>query len=217
MNPTASSSALSRLSLAAAFLILLATAATLAAHAQGTQQFAELGNCKLESGQQITACKLGYRTFGKLNADSSNAILFPTWFSGTSEQLAANVGTGKLLDPAKYFVIVVDALGDGVSSSPSTSQTQPRMAFPAFTVRDMVTAEYRLATESLHLKHLHAVLGISMGGMQTFEWMVDYPDFMDIAIPIVGSTRLTSYDLVLWHAQEDAVRSSPAWQNGYYT
>jgi pimeloyl-ACP methyl ester carboxylesterase len=81
----------------------------------------------------------------------------------------------------------------------------------------MVDAEYRLATETLGLKHLRAVMGISMGGMQTFEWMVDYPDFMDEAIPIVGSPRLTGYDLLLWHTEEDALRSDPAWQNGHYT
>lgn len=121
-----------------------------------------------------------------------------------------------MVDPAKYFVIVVDALGDGVSSSPSNSKTQPRMAFPAFTTHDMVRSEYRLATETLHLKHLHAVMGISMGGMQSFEWMVDYPEFMDLAIPIVGSTRLTSYDLLLWHAEEDAIHADPGWHGGNY-
>jgi homoserine O-acetyltransferase len=186
------------------------------AHADGAQQLANLGVCKLESGQQIENCQLGYRTFGKLNAAGSNAVLFPTWFSGTTADIVGLVGAGKDVDPAKYFVIAVDALGDGVSSSPSNSKTQPRMKFPAFTIRDMVHAEYRLATETLHLKHLHAVMGISMGGMQTFEWMVDYPDFMDIAIPIVGSTRLTSHDLLLWHAEEDAIKADPGWHGGNY-
>jgi homoserine O-acetyltransferase/O-succinyltransferase len=182
----------------------------------GEQQFAALGNCKLESGQEITGCRLGYRTWGKLNAEGTNAILFPTWFTGTSEAIAGWIGAGKLVDPTKYFVIVVDSLGDGVSSSPSNSKTQPRMRFPAFATRDMVRAEYRLATETLRLKHLHAVMGISMGGMQTFEWIVDYPEFMDLAIPIVGSTRLTAYDLLLWHAQEDAIHADPAWRSGNY-
>ena len=183
----------------------------------GQQQLADLGACKLESGQQITGCKLGYRTFGKLNADRSNAVLFPSYFSGTSQSLAGFVAANELVDPAKYFVITVDAFGDGVSSSPSNSTSQPGPLFPAFTTLDMVSAEYRLATETLGLKHLHAVMGISMGGMQAFEWIVDYPTFMDAAIPIVGSPRLTGYDLLLWHAEEDALRSDPAWQNGHYT
>jgi len=165
--------------------LLLLTAAAIAflpfaalgqsAGAEGAQQFAELGSCKLESGQQITDCRIGYRTWGKLNAAGTNAVLAPTWFTGNSDGLSNALVQSKIVDPAKYFVIVVDALGDGVSSSPSNSKSQPRMQFPAFTTRDMVNTEYRLATEVLKLKHLHAVIGISMGGMQTFEWMVDYP------------------------------------------
>jgi homoserine O-acetyltransferase/O-succinyltransferase len=81
----------------------------------------------------------------------------------------------------------------------------------------MVNAEYRLATETLGLKHLRAVMGISMGGQQTFEWMVDYPDFMDEAIPIVGSPRPNSRDLLLYRTDIEAVKSDPAWQNGRYT
>ncbi len=201
---------------------LIAGAALAAAQApsaanDGQQQFADLGVCKLVNGLQIADCRLGYRTWGKLNADRSNAVLFPSYFSGTSQSLAGFVAADELIDPAKYFVIAVDAFGDGVSSSPSNSAAQPGPLFPAFTIRDMVSAEYRLATESLGLKRLHAVIGISMGGMQTFEWMVDYPDFMDEAIPIVGSPRLTGYDLLLWRTEEDALRSDPAWKNGHYT
>jgi homoserine O-acetyltransferase/O-succinyltransferase len=206
------------LSFAALSFVLVVAAVPLvhAATADGEQQFAELGACKLESGQQIADCRLGYRTWGKLNADQSNAILFPTWLLGQSADIASQVGSDKMIDPAKYFLVVVDSLGNGVSSSPSNSKTQPRMTFPAFTVRDMVSTEYRLVTETLHLKHLHAVMGISMGGIQSFEWIVDYPDFIDLAIPIVGTTRMTSYDLLLWHAEEDAIRADPAWHNGDY-
>jgi homoserine O-acetyltransferase len=204
------------------FLVVAVLAATtMASRAQqpadGQQQFADLGVCKLANGQQISGCRVGYRTWGTLNAERANAVLFPTWFSGTSTSLAASVGAEKLVDPAKYFVIAVDALGDGVSSSPSNSDTQPGPLFPAFTTRDMVNAEYRLVTEKLGLTHLHAVMGISMGGMQTFEWMVESPGFMDDAIPIVGSPRLTGYDLLLWHAEEDALRSDPDWREGHYS
>src|SRR5215510_5258364 len=90
------------------------------------QQFAQLGDFKLESGEVIRDCRIGYRTFGKLNADKSNVIIFPTWAGGTTEQLQSNIGPGKLLNSEKYFVIAVDALGNGVSSSPSTSKLQPR-------------------------------------------------------------------------------------------
>ena len=187
-------------------------------HAQdGQQRFASLGDCKLESGQVIRDCRIGYRTWGQLNAARTNAVMFPTWFGGKSEHLASNFGRGKMVDPAVYYIIAVDAIGNGISTSPSNSASQPRMKFPRFTIRDMVESEHRLATEVLGLKHLRAVMGISMGGMQTFQWMVSYPDFLDRAIPIVGTPRLTPYDKLLWEAERHAIEADAAWKNGDYS
>jgi homoserine O-acetyltransferase len=183
----------------------------------GQQQFANLGNCQLDSGQEIIGCRVGYRTWGKLNAQKSNAVLFLTWLGGKSADIEALIGADKLLDPRRFFIVAVDAFGDGVSSSPSNSTVQPRLKFPTFTIRDMVTAEHRLAVEELHLTGLHAVMGFSMGGMQVFEWAVARPDFLGLAVPIAASPRLTSYDLLVFHAQKDALKSDPAWQNGNYS
>jgi homoserine O-acetyltransferase len=188
----------------------------IAANAQ-EQQFAALGDFKLRSGEVIRDCRIGYRTFGKLNEQKSNAIVFPTWASGTTEQLKSNIGPGRLVDPGKYFVIAIDALGNGVSSSPSNSAPQPRMSFPQFTLRDTVETQHQLLTKVLGLNHVKAVVGVSMGGMQTFQWMVAYPDFMDKSIPIVGSPRLATYDLLLWQAQIDAIKNDRGWNDGNYT
>jgi homoserine O-acetyltransferase len=190
------------------------TASAQTSAAQGAQQFAALGDLKLQGGGVIQDFRLGYRTLGALNAGKSNAILWPSWLGGKSEDLLQFLGPGKVVDTTNYFVVLVDAIGNGVSSSPSNSSKQPLMKFPVFTIRDMVEAEHRLLTDVLHVSHLRAVMGISMGGMQTFEWAAAYPDFMDLAIPMVGSPQSTSFDKLLWAAEIDAIELDPAWNNG---
>src|ERR1700743_2687830 len=122
--------------LAAALLTVLTI--PLAHVARGQQKFADLGSCKLVSGSIIQNCRIGYRTWGAPKPDRSNAILFPTWCSGTSANIAGAVGADKLVDPNKYFIIAVDALGDGVSSSPSNSPAQHRPDFPPYPIQDIV-------------------------------------------------------------------------------
>ena len=169
------------------------------------QQFLELKNLKLVSGKSVASCRVGYRTFGTLNAAKDNAVAFPTWFSGKSADLEQFFGPDKLIDTSKYFGVAIDALGNGVSCSPSNVPGLPQVA-----IADMVQAEYRVLTEGLGLKSVHAVVGISMGGMQTFEWLARYPGFMKKAVPIIGSPKLTTADLLLWQAELSAIESAEA-------
>jgi homoserine O-acetyltransferase len=180
----------------------------------GAQQFASLGNFTLQSGAVLHDLRLGYRTLGKLNAARSNAILWPTWLGARSEDLLPFIGPGSVVDTDKYFVILVDSIGNGVSSSPSNSTVQPLIKFPKFTIRDMVESEHQLATKIFQLSHLHAVMGLSMGGMQAFEWAIVFPEFMDLAIPMNGSPQSTSSDKLLWTSEIDAIELDPAWNNG---
>src|SRR5262245_2487572 len=97
----------------------------------GQANIAELGACVLDSGARIEPCRVGYRTYGSLDATRSNVVLFPTWFTGTTKALT-HIVPDKLVDTKRFFLILVDALGNGVSSSPSSSTRQPRLAFPRF-------------------------------------------------------------------------------------
>ena len=166
------------------------------------QQFHTLKDLDLGGGR-AAECRIGFRTYGELNADRSNAVLFPTWFNGRTADLESFIGPDKLLDPAGLFIITVDAPGNGVSCSPSNSPG----AFPKLSIAGMVESQRRLLAERFGITHLHAVIGISMGGMQAFEWITAYPDRVRRAVPIVGSPRLTGSDLLLWNAQLRAIRA----------
>ena len=188
-------------------VILLALIAAAAYGEDGVLQFASLGDFPLENGQTIRDCRIGYRTYGQLSPDRSNTLVVLTWFGGTTEGLKTWIGPNKLYDSTKYFVVAIDALGDGVSSSPSNSSAQAGTQFPQFSMRDLVRSQYALLTHELKLNHVYAVSGLSMGGMQTFQWVVSFPEFMTKAVPIVGTPKQTAADLVLWKSELSLVGS----------
>lgn len=176
--------------------MLFASAGTAAA--QFDVQVAEFGQCELESGDVIQDCTIGYRTAGRLNAERSNAVLFPSWYGGTSGSLESYLGPGGYADSTRYFVIAVDAFGSGESSAPGNSTAQRGAAFPRYTIGDMVASQRRLLDEVFDLDHLHAVVGISMGGMQVFEWITTHPEMVDKGVSIVGTPWMSAWDLMLW-------------------
>ena len=184
---------------------------------RGEQDFAALGDFKLGSGETILDCRIGYRAFGKLNADRSNIVVLTSWFTGRTGEMVRLLGRGKLIDTSKYYVVAIDALGNGISSSPSNSQLQPRMKFPKFTIVDLVNSEYQLLTEALGIHHVRAVFGSStIGGQATLQWIVSYPQFMDKAVAMSASPRLTPYNLLFQQALRDAIITDPIWKDGNY-
>jgi len=210
---------ISRFILCLALLKLITTGQNACAlnRADTKQQYASLGNFLLENGQQIVDCKIGYRTFGKLNSNGSNAVLYPTPGGSTTYMMQLFFSMGMDVDTTKFYLILVDALGNGVSSSPSNSTSQSKTQFPQFSVQDMVNSQYKMLNEKLNIHHLAAIVGGSLGGLQAILWAVSYPDFMDKVVAIETTPKLSTYDLLWMQTYIDAVKSDPAYQEGNYS
>ncbi|MBX9603101.1 MAG: alpha/beta fold hydrolase [Bryobacteraceae bacterium] len=162
-----------------------------------TLLFASLGDFVLDSGQRILDLKVGYRTFGKLDEQKSNVVLFPSWFNGKSADLVTYIGPGRYVDDTKFYVIAMDNIANGVSTSPSNSEKQKAQTFPRITMRDTVRVQHALLGK-LGIRKGFAVLGISMSAMQVYQWAASYPDFFEKAVPIVGTPKMSEKDIALW-------------------
>ena len=179
------------------------------------QQFA-LGDLKLESGEAIKDFSISYVTHGTLNASKSNAILMVTAIGGNHHRIDYLIGLGRALDPSKYFIICTDAIGNGLSTSPSNSKAQARMQFPKFKLRDMVTSQQRLVAEKFGVKKLVMVIGASMGGMQALQWAVSYPDMMDSVVPIIPLGRTPAWTTGILEMLRQSIMADPRWMGGNY-
>jgi homoserine O-acetyltransferase len=178
----------------------------------------EPGKFVLEDGGCIPELKLAYAVHGKLNAARDNAILVPTWYSGTSkvmEQLY--IGAGHALDPDKYCIIVVNQIGSGLSSSPHNTPAPWNMAkFPRVRIADDVRAQHQLITEHFKIQRLALVVGGSMGAQQVYEWAVRYPAMVARAAPIAGYAKNTDHDFIYGQTLAETITSDPNWANGWY-
>ena len=180
-------------------------------------QLYQIGDFSLESGQVIKDFAISYVTHGTLNAKKSNVILMVTALTGNHHRLDFLIGPGKALDTNKYYIVATDAIGNGLTTSPSNSRAQPRMQFPRFGMRDMVQSQYRLLKDKLGIDHVVAVVGPSMGGMQALQWGVSYPEFMDSLVALVPLARTPAWSVVIVDASRKAIMLDPAWKSGEYT
>jgi len=172
----------------------------------------ELGELELELGGTLPAAALAYRTHGELNRDRTNAILFPHMYSGTPSSLDAWIGTGRALDPERWFIICPGQLGNGISSSPSTTAG----AFPQATIGDDVAAQHRLVSERLRIERLELVLGFSMGAQQAYEWAVRFPRMVARLAVFAGLARTTPANDLLVSASADALRAGGTEQHARF-
>jgi homoserine O-acetyltransferase/O-succinyltransferase len=165
----------------------------------------DLGDYTLESGEIIEGAFLTYVTHGELNEERDNAILVLPSLMANHTRHDFLIGPGLALDPEHYFIIAANTLGNGQAISPSNSETQPGFDFPQFSIRDMVNAQHQLVTEEFELDGLLAVVGLSMGGMQTYEWAASYPDFMEGIVPIITMGRTTAWVTAIWETHRRAI------------
>src|ERR1700746_1419770 len=131
----------------------------------GPYELHDIGNLELEEGGTIRNGQLASTTFGTLNAAKDNAILIPTWYSGTNKIIEqVYIGDGRALDPAKYFIVIVNQIGGGLSTSPHNTPPPAGMGnFPHVRIGDDVRAQHKLVTEKFGLKRFALVVGGSVG------------------------------------------------------
>jgi homoserine O-acetyltransferase/O-succinyltransferase len=184
----------------------------------GPYQTHNIGNHTLEEGGTIRDCTLAYATFGTLNAAKDNAIVVPTWYSGTSKIMEqVYIGPTHALNPAKYFIIVINQIGNGLSSSPHNTPPPAGMAnFPRVRIGDDVRAQHKLVTEKFGLSSLALVTGGSMGAQQTYEWAVAFPEFVKRAAPIAGTAKNTEHDFLFTETLVEAIKTDPGFNGGWY-
>lgn len=175
----------------------------------------QVGDLTLESGETIRDFAISYVTHGTLNADKSNVILMVTAISGNHHRIDFLIGPGKALDTDKYFIVATDAIGNGLTTSPSNSPTQHGTAFPHFSIRDMVASQ-KLLLDHLGITHLVAIAGASMGGMQALQWGVSQPDMMDALVAITPMARTAPWSVAVNEATRKALMLDPAFKGGAY-
>jgi len=200
---------------AVAMLVVLGSTRTQAAVEPGLEFF-RIGDFTLESGEVIRDFSIAYMTQGTLNAKRSNAVLMVTAIGGNHHRIDYMIGPGRGLDTDRLFVVKTNAIGNGLTTSPSTSAGQHGTAFPHFSIRDMVQSQF-LLLQHLGIEHLVAVAGASMGGMQALQWAVSHPGMMDGIVALTPMARTAPWSIAVNQATRNALTLDPAFQGGAYT
>ena len=173
---------------------------------------------RFHTGETLPEVRLHYATVG---APSGEPVLVLHGTGGSHASMLTKgfagelFGPGQPLDASRYFLILPDALGAGKSTRPSDGL---RAKFPRYNYDDMVHAQHRLVTEGLGIRHLRLVIGNSMGGMQTWMWGEQYPDFMDALVPMASQpVQMLGRNWMMRRLLTQAIRRDPDWNGGDYT
>ena len=177
-----------------------------------------LKNFRFHTGEVMPELRMNFTTVGVPTGEPV-LVLHGTTGSGMgllSPAFGGELfGPGQALDAARYFIILPDSIGTGKSSKPSDGM---RTAFPKYNYDDTVLAQYRLVKEHFGLSRLRLVIGNSMGGMQTWLWGEQYPDFMDALVPMASQpSEMSSRNWMLRRLVIDSIKNDPEWMGGNYT
>lgn len=175
------------------------------------------GDLPLQSGQLLLDAQLSYQTYGKLNKAADNAVLMPTYYTGTHQSNEAFFGAGRAIDTNRFFVVAPDLFGNGLSSSPDNQPAQQAAgSFPVVSIYDNVQTQYRLLTEVLGVRRLRLATGWSMGAIQAYHFAALYPDMVDALLPFCGSARCSPHNDVFLQGVAAALKADQTFSDGNY-
>jgi homoserine O-acetyltransferase/O-succinyltransferase len=184
---------------------------------QGDYRIFEAGDVRLQSGAVFPQLKLAYKTFGRLDPSRDNVILYPTSFGAQHYDTEWLIEPGGALDPERYFIIIPNLFGNGLSSSPSNSRALFGDApYPLVSYHDAVAVQRRLLVEEFGIGRIALVYGWSMGGMQAYHWAACHPEMVERAAVVCGSARCSPYNYVFLEAVKAALTTDPNYQNGRF-
>jgi len=173
----------------------------------------EAGDVTLQSGAVFRSMRLAYKTYGRLNAGKDNVIVYPTSFSAQHFDTEWLIQPGGILDPDRYFIVIPNLFGNGLSSSPSNSEVRP---FPDISYHDAIGVQRRLLVEQFGISRIALVYGWSMGGMQAYHWAACHPDMVERAAVVCGSAKCSPYNHVFLEGVKAALTTDRAFRDGLF-
>jgi homoserine O-acetyltransferase len=173
----------------------------------------DCGDVVLQNEGRLTNARLVYQTVGRLNTARDNVILYPTSFATSHADIAWLAGPGRALDTERYFIVMPNMLGNGLSASPS--QHAPG-SFPLIRLFDSVLLQHRLLREKFQVERLKLVVGFSMGGQQAYHWAALFPDMVERLAVICGSAKTSRHNLVFIQGVKAALTGDPAWNGEFF-
>ncbi|MBC7501185.1 MAG: alpha/beta fold hydrolase [Herminiimonas sp.] len=175
----------------------------------------EAGNVVLQSGLTCRNARLAYQTYGTLNSDRSNVILLMTPFSAQHTDIEWQIGAGRAFDPTRYFIVIPNMFGNGLSTSPSNTPAPFNgTRYTHFTVADNVRIQRRMLQETFGIDRLALATGWSMGGMQAYHWAALFPDSVERLAVVCGAAKISPHNHVFLEGVKATLTADPHFQDG---